>query len=42
MDRNGQKIYCRVNPETINSLTDFFAELQESTEANKYVPKKVV
>ena len=42
MERNGQKIYCRVDPETISSLSEFFAELQGSTEANKYSQKGVV
>ncbi|HEG42856.1 MAG TPA: transcriptional regulator [Phycisphaerales bacterium] len=34
MERNGQKIFCRVDPATLKALSSFFVELQESSENN--------
>ena len=34
MERNGQKIFCRVDPATLKALSNFFVELHGSTENN--------
>ena len=34
IERDGQKIFCRVDPATLKALSSFFVELHESTENN--------